>query len=256
MRSMWSGSIGFGMVHIPVKMYTAIREQEPKFKRWDPVSQSFPRQIQMAGDIEVSLSDLTKVYEIEKGHMVEITAQDLDKLTPESKHHLDVAEFVPLDSIDPLYFEKTYFLGPDKDADMAFTLLGKALAGKGSAAIVRITVKTKEHLAAIYVNRGVLCLSTMYYEAEVVAGNAIYHDLQDVADDALELACEYIDAMSSDCFDPSNYRDIHHDQVMAMIQNKAAGLDTPAKDVKVRKAPPADILVLLRTQLEARKVAA
>lgn len=255
MRSMWSGSIGFGMVHVPVKLYTAVREQEPKFKRYHSKSKSYPRQVQMVDDEVVPMIDLCSVYETPNG-LVEFTKDELSSLKPASAHHMQVQEFVPMDSIDPLYVEKTYFLGPERNAETAFTLLGKSLDALKRAAIVNVTLKTKEHLAAIYVNRGVLSLSTLYYEAEVVADNAIYHDQEDVSDEALDLARQYIEAMSSDCFDPSMYRDASFDRLMALIRAKENGLVISTPDELVRKAAPADMLAVLRRQIEERKVAA
>lgn len=253
-KAIWKGSIGFGMAHVPVKLMTATRDQEPKFKRWHAPTKSYPNQVQMVNGEIVPLAVMTSVYDTGTA-LVEITKEDLLTVAPVSKRHMQVMEFVPRSNIDPLYIEKTYFLQSD-DADYAFALMAMALEKRDVAAIVRVMMRTKEYLAMIYVDRGTVRLSTMFYDAEIVADNGVYFsgcfsEIPALTDDAVDTACALVDAYFNDEFNAAKYKDVYSMRLLEMIEKKEAGVKV--EPTMLPKAPKGDILTTLRTQLEAMR---
>lgn len=249
------------MVHIPVKLFTAASSHDVRFNRWDAANQCKPRQVQLDGTgKEMAITDMSRVFEVAKGTYVEITDEDMEAIAPESSRHMQVIEFVPLESVDPIRIEKTYYMGHDERGAHPYALFMEALAQEGKAAIVRVVFSTKEQLAMIWVDAGSLCLSTLYYEDEIRRENAAggkYGELLEPVDPAeLEVARMLICAMAVESYDANKHVDVHHGEILAMIARKAAGETIETKTAPVPSAPVSNILDVLRASIENRKVAA
>ena len=256
-RAIWSGSISFGLLNVPVKLYSAVSKQTVRFRELREGDGSRIRHKRVAEDDgeEVPYEKIVKGYEITPDQYVVMTRDELSEIDPEKTRAIQILDFVDLDEIDPIYFEHPYYLGPDKGAERAYQLLVKAMEDQRKVAIARFVLRNKEHLAAIRPMDGVLTMATMRFADEVVAPD----DLDDVLPDKkekiekreLEMAKQLIDSLSTD-FEAAKYEDEYRDKLLALIERKAKGEDvvtTPAEEPKPTKAP--DLMAALEESLQA-----
>ncbi len=249
-RSIWSGTISFGLVNIPVKLVTAVRKQDVRFHQLhakDHVRIQQRRVCPQDGE-EVAWEDLVKGYEIAPGQYVVIEPEELEALDPEATHTVDIEDFVSLDQIDPLYYDSSYYLVPDQAGTKAYRLLLDVMNETGRVAIGKVVLRTKQYLCAIRPVDGALALSTMNFDDEVVHRE----DLEGLpgpevstSERELRLANQLVEAMSTD-FDPSKYQDTHRQAVLELIEAKAAG-----QEVVTEPARPAAPVIDLMEALEA-----
>lgn len=242
-RAIWSGSISFGLVTIPVRLFSAVSRRNVRFNQIDSRTGSRIRQVRVsAGDgEEVPYDQIVKGYEVGPDTYVTVSDDELAALDPDQSRVIDVLEFVDLADIDPVFFDSAYWLVPDEMAAKAYKLLTQALAESHKVAIARFVMRTKQYLAAIRSRDGALTMSTMVYADEVVGvddveGLDAVADV-DVTDKELAMALQLIESLSED-FDPAAHRDTHREAVLELIERKRNGDDTtvelPGEDTEDR----------------------
>jgi DNA end-binding protein Ku len=258
-RAIWSGAISFGLVNIPVKLYSAVNRKTVRFHQLDSEDKQRIQQKRVnprTGE-EVAYENLVKGYEIGGDRYVVITPEELDSLAPEKTRAIDIVDFVDLDQIDPIFYDHPYYLVPDTGAEKAYRLLLDAMQESGKVAIGRVVLRSKEHLVAIRPKDDVLTMETMLFSDEVIPPD----DLDDVPDDAkkaktskqeMEMARQLIDSLSGD-FDPGKYSDEYRERVMDLIERKAQGeevvIEAPAEEPK--KVP--DLMAALEASIADAK---
>src|ERR671919_821745 len=256
-RAIWSGSISFGLLNVPVKLYSAVSKQTVSFRELREGDGSRIRHKRVAEEDgkEVPYEAIVKGYEFAPDQYVKLTREELEELDPKKTRAIEIQDFVDLDDIDPIYFEHPYYLGPDKGAEKAYALLAKAMRDERKVAIARFVLRNKEHLAAIRPMDGVLTLTTMRFADEVVSPDQL--DGVEVSDGRklekreLEMAKELIASLSSD-FDAKQYRDEYREELLALIERKAQGKEIvaqPSEEPEPTKAP--DLMAALEDSLAA-----
>jgi len=257
-RAIWSGSISFGLVNIPIKLVGAVTDKDIHFNQLHEQDGSRIRYKKVCAKDghEVPNEDIVKGYEIRSGHYVTFTDEELEQADPKAARSLDIEDFVELDQIDPTFFDKPYYLVPDKNANKAYALLLAALEKSSKVGIARMVMHSKEYLVAIRALKGVLVMETMHFAEEVVPPESIAEEIK--ADDVtvdkrqLELASQIIDSLSRD-FEPEKYENHHRKRLLELIEQKAEGKEIvvePDVPVSVRTA---DLLGALEKSLAHAK---
>ena len=255
-RAIWSGSISFGLLNVPVKLYSAVARRNIALReiRASDSARIKHRRIAEGTDEEVPYDEIIKAYELTPGQYVPLTKDEMAALAPEKTRAIEVQDFVDLDEIDPMYFDSPYYLGPADGAEKAYSLLAKAMAASGKVAIARFVLRNKEHLAAIRSNGEVLTLTTMRFADEVVPAKELEilpEKAQKPAKREQEMAEQLIESLSTD-FDPSAYHDEYREQLLALIERKAEGKEIVASDVEAPKATKApDLMAALEESIAA-----
>jgi DNA end-binding protein Ku len=227
-RAIWSGSISFGLLNVPVKLYSAVARRGISLReiRESDSARIRHRRVAEGTDEEVPYDEITKAFEISKDRYVPLSKDELASLDPERSRAIEVQDFVEIAEIDPIYFDSPYYLGPADGAERAYSLLAQAMEESGKVAIARFVFRSKERLAAIRPGDGVLTLTTMRFGDEVVPPSELDDVLPSekpkVAKREVQMAEQLIDSLTTS-FDPGAYRDEHREQLLAMIERKAAG---------------------------------
>jgi DNA end-binding protein Ku len=227
-RAIWSGSISFGLLNVPVKLYSAVSKKSVSFRelRESDSSRVRHRRVAEADGEEVSYDEIVKGYEISPEQYVVITKDELEELDPKKTRAIEIQDFVDLDEIDPIYFDHPYYLGPDKGAEKAYALLVKAMTDSRKVAIARFVLRNKENLAALRPMDGVMTMATMRFADEVVKPEEIADSIESADEKPkkreLDMAKALIDSLSGD-FDADSYRDEYREQLLALIERKAKG---------------------------------
>ena len=256
-RAIWSGSISFGLVSIPVKLFSAVSEQSVRFNQLDGRNNARVRQRrvnEVTGE-EVPHGEIVKGYEVASGQWVTITDDDLAQLMPEQNRLIELEEFVDLDEIDPVYYSGSYWLGP-ADAAKPYALLATALADANKVGLGRFVMRSNQHLAVVRSVEGALMLSMMVWADEVNTPEAIpgmdrAADVE-VSDKELAMASSLIDSLT-ETFEPEKYHDTYRQAVLDLIDRKADGEETP---VPTPADDRDDTVVDLMAALEASVAAA
>ena len=234
-HAIWSGAINFGLVTIPVKLFTAVRTNDLRFNFLHKKDKGriFNERHCSVCDEKVEYADLVRGYEYEKGHYVTVSDDDLKAVRPEATQSVQIVEFVDLDQINPMYFDTPYYLEPEKKGRHAYALLRDALADSGKVAIASVVIRSREHLAAVKPNGAALVLELMHFNDEMVdQGSFDFPALNEkVADAEKKVAKLLIDTMSSDTFDPEQFHDKYKEDVLAMIEARANGEEVEAPEV-------------------------
>ncbi len=252
-RAIWSGSISFGLVSIPVKLYSAVSRKNVTFNQIDRRTGARVKQkrVSSADGSEVSYDDIVKGYELSSGEYVTITDDELASLDPEAVRTIDILEFVDLADIDPLYYDSAYYLVPDEATLKPYKLLAAAMTETGKVGIARFVMRTKQYLAAVRPQDGRLLLSTMVYDDEIVRPEEIggFDALARVELTERELAmAEQLIGSLAEAFAPGKHHDTYRQSVLDLVERKAAG----ATDlVPLAVAPSNDKVVDLLAALEA-----
>jgi DNA end-binding protein Ku len=238
-RAIWSGAISFGLVNIPVKLYSAVQRKTVRFNQLDGKDNTRIQQKRVNPDTgdEVPFDRLVKGYEISPDRYVIIEPAELDSLQPEKTRTIDIQDFVDLHEIDPIYYDHPYYLAPGTGAEKAYKLLYDAMDASEKVGIARVVIRSKEQLVAIRPLGGILAMETMLFSDEVVPPD----DVADLPDDKktkvskkeVDMAQQLIESLTTE-FDPSQYRDEYRDAVIEMIERKAEGheieISAPADD--------------------------
>jgi DNA end-binding protein Ku len=256
-RAIWSGSISFGLLNVPVKLYSAVARRSIGLReiRESDGARIRHRRVAEGTDEEVPYEKIIKAFEISKDRYVPLEKSELEALAPEKTRAIEVQDFVDLGEIDPIYFDSPYYLGPADGAERAYSLLTRAMQESGKVAITRFVFRNQEHLAALRPADGVLTLTTMRFADEVVPiselEDVLPAEAPKVPKREIEMAEQLIDSLTSE-FDPGAYRDEYREQLLAMIERKAAGeeiVSAPAEEPEPTKAP--DLMTALEQSIAA-----
>ncbi|XVQ12795.1 Ku protein [Spirillospora sp. CA-255316] len=255
MRSIWKGAISFGLVTIPVKLYSATEQRDVSFHqvhREDGGRIKYKRVCTVDGE-EVPYSDIAKGYELPSGEMVVLTDEDFADLPLSTSRRIDVLQFVERDEVDPIYFAKTYYLEPDQQGAKPYVLLRDALEGSDQVAIVKVALRQRESLATLRVREGVFVLETMLWPDEVREPDFPFleEDIE-VRKQELSMATSLIESMQGE-FDPNEYKDAYREALQAVIEAKIEGREVTRPEAEAAEEPAADLLSALRASVEAAK---
>jgi DNA end-binding protein Ku len=255
-RPIWSGAISFGLVNVPVKLYSATSSKDVRFHQLDGKSKSRIKQkrVSVATGEEVPYEDLVKAYEIAPDNYVTITPEELDALDAKATKTIDIEDFVDLDQIDPVYYERPYYLVPDKGGQKAYALLRNAMRETNKVGIARVVLRTKQYLAAIRPKDDALVMETMLFSDEV---NPL-EDLDlpgpdvDVTDREEKMARSLIDSLTTD-FEPDKYKDEYRARVLELIEQKASGQEIVVEESAEEAPRVVDLMAALEASLAAVK---
>jgi DNA end-binding protein Ku len=259
-RAIWSGTISFGLLNVPVKLYSAVARRGISLReiRESDGARIKHRRFAEGTEEEVPYGEIVKAFEITPDRYVPLTKDELEAMAPEKTRAIEVQDFVDLDQIDPIYFDSPYYLGPAEGAEKAYSLLVRAMEESGKVAIARFIFRNKEHLAALRPNSRVLTLTTMRFADEVVSPEELDDVLPDgkpkVAEKEVAMAEQLIDSLTTE-FDPGAYRDEYREQLLALIERKAEGKDVleapEVEEPQPTKAP--DLMAALEESIAAVK---
>jgi DNA end-binding protein Ku len=259
-RAIWTGTITFGLLNVPVKLYSAVSSKAIRFRelRQEDGSRVRHKRVAESDGEEVAYEDLVKGYEISPEQYVILSREELDSLAPKRSKAIEIEDFVDLDQIDPIYFNQPYYLGPAPGAERAYALLAEAMDEQRKVAIARFVLRNRESLCAIRAGDGVLTLATMRFADEVVPASQLEGLLGEEPDtpprkQEIEMAKQLIESLSAD-FDPSSYEDEYRAELLSLIERKAAGEDVLAAKAEAPKATKApDLMAALEESLAAIK---
>ena len=259
-RSIWSGAISFGLVNVPIKLYSAVSKKTVRFHQLhgETGTRIQQRRVDPSTGEEVSYDDIVKGYEIGKDRYVVITPDELDSLDPEKTRTIEIEDFVEESEIDPLYYDHPYYLAPATGAEKPYRLLLDAMAQAGRVAIARVVIRNKEQLVAIRPAGEALTMSTMNFADEVVSPDAIDEIAGEEDGKAkatkreLDMAEQLIDSLTSD-FDPGKYHDTYRERVLDLIERKAAGEEIAVAPEAPEPAPVPDLMAALEASLQEAK---
>lgn len=255
-RPIWSGAISFGLVNVPVKLFNAVKRKAIHFNQLrakDGCRIRLKRVCETDGQA-VPNDHIVKGYEISPDRYVVVSPEELTALNPQATRSIDIDDFVQLAEIDPLYYEQSYYLVPDKGAAKAYSLLLAALQESGKVAIARLVLRNKQYLCAIRPAGKTLSLSTMLFADEIVAQEELEGLPETVQPDKRELtiALQLIESLSAE-FNPHKYRDEYHEQVMQLIERKAEGQEVIAQPTAADTTKVVDLMSALEASLAAIK---
>jgi DNA end-binding protein Ku len=258
-RAIWSGSISFGLLNVPVKLYSAVSKQTVRFRelREGDGARIRHKRVAESDGKEVPYEKIVKGYEYAPDQYVVLSKDELAELDPKRTRAIEIQDFVDLDDIDPIYFEQPYFLGPDKGAERAYALLVQAMKDSRKVAVARFVLRNKEHLAAIRPMDDVLTLATMRFHDEVSSPDdldgEVFEDSKPKKPDEreLEMAKQLIESLTTK-FKADKYRDEYREELLDLLERKAEGKDVvtaPTEEPKPTKAP--DLMAALEESLAA-----
>ncbi|MCO5388656.1 Ku protein [Desulfosporosinus sp.] len=248
MHTLWKGSISFGLVNVPVKMHAATESKEFKFNYLHEDCKSRIRSIKKcpACDIEVGTDDLVKGFEYEKDRYVVLSEDDLASLERPMSRSIDILDFINLPEIDPIYYQKSYYLSPEETAMKAYKLLCQSMEESGKVALARVTMRSKQHLACLRVFEKGLVMETMHYPKEIRHMDVVWDSVVPTEAE-LTMARQLIENLARP-FEPEKYHDELRQQMVELIESKIAGetyqVDMPAKGGKV-----VDLMEALRASI-------
>ena len=255
-HAIWSGSINFGLVTIPVKLFTAVKTDDLSFNmlhKKDEGRIKYERVCSVDGK-PVPWDEIVKGYEYEKGEYVVLTDEDFAKVNPEATQSVDILEFVELDKINPMFFDKPYYLEPTKQGRHAYALLREALADSNRVAIARVVIRTKEYIAAVKPIDDALVLELMHWASEIVPADTLeIPGREKLPEKEMQMARMLIDTMSVEEFDAEKFTNKYHDELLAMIDARADGKELPKAKKAPARAKVVNLMDVLAQSLEASK---
>ena len=259
-RAIWSGSISFGLLNVPVRLYSAVSRKAVSFRelRGSDGARIRHKRVAEGTDEEVPYEEIVKGYEVAPEQFVVLTREELEELDPKRTRAIEIQDFVDLDDIDPIYFDHPYYLGPDKGAEKPYALLVKAMSDERKVAVARFVLRNREHLAAIRPMGKVLTMATMRFADEVVSPEELGEDIvpengRRLDKREIEMAKQLIAQLSSD-FKADKYRDEYREELLDLIERKARGeevVEAVSEEPKPTKAP--DLMAALEESLAAVK---
>jgi DNA end-binding protein Ku len=255
-RAIWSGAISFGLVNVPVKLFSATSPKTVRFHQLSSKTGARIRQkrVDPTTDEEVPFEEIVKGYEITPDRYVLIAPEELDALDPKATKTIDIEDFVDLEQIDPIYFDHSYYLAPTTGGAKAYRLLLDAMRESGKVGIGRVVLRSKQQLAALRPTGDVLTLSTMLFGDEVLSPDRL-DELDAVGESEasereLAMAQQLIDSLSRE-FDPSKYKDDYRERVLELIERKAAGEEIAVQPEAEEPAAAPDLMAALEASLAA-----
>jgi DNA end-binding protein Ku len=250
-RPIWSGTISFGLVSIPVRMFSATRSHDLRFHfvdRRDLQPIGYDKVRKDTGE-SVDAENVVRAFEIEKGRYVPLDSDDLDRLDVELTHSVDICDFVSLDEIDPIYFRQAYYLAPQEGGQKPYRLFVRALDETGRVGIAKVVIRNKQHLACLRPHDGVLVLETMYYAEEVRPPEELVGDAAadgDVREAEVEMAKSLVENLSAE-FEPEKYDDTYRAELLELIRSKAEGQPLP----EAQEEPEGEVVDLMQALRES-----
>ncbi|HLM29668.1 MAG TPA: Ku protein [Acidimicrobiales bacterium] len=257
-RAMWSGAISFGLVNIPIKMFTAVSRKSVSFNQIDTRTGSRIqyRKVSAADGEEVASEQIAKGYQLSSGEYVLVGDDELAALDPEATRTIDIEQFVDLEEIDPIYYDSPYYIAPDKAARKPYALLTRAMEEEGKVALARFVMRSKQYLAALRPKDGVLVMSTMVYADEVNDPKELgeFDDVAevDVSDRELRMASQLVESLTEP-FEPERFEDTYRNQVLELIERKAAGEELVAPPTPVAEEKVVDLMAALEASVREAK---
>jgi DNA end-binding protein Ku len=248
-RSLWTGTISFGLVSVPVRMFSATESKELRFHfldKRDLAPIGYDKVRRDSGE-HVDNDEIVRGFEVEKGRYVPLEDEDLDRLDIELTKTIDICDFVDLEEIDPIYFRKAYYLLPQEGAEKPYRLLVRALEETGKVAIAKIVIRNKQHLAALRPWNGTLLLETMYYADEVRQPEKV-DGKEGLRKPEVEMAKSLVENLS-DSFDPQKYDDTYRRELLELLRAKAEGAPLPEPQTE-EGGEVVDLLAALRESVE------
>jgi DNA end-binding protein Ku len=253
-RAVWTGAISFGLVNAPVRMYTAIAEKDLRFNQLHVADGGRIGYVKVCkvDNEPVPADEIVKGYEVSKGEYVQMTDEDFDAARSESHRSITIHDFVPATQIDPIYFERTYYLGPEEGPGEAiYNLLVQAMEKSGLSAIATYVQSDRENLACLRVRDGVITLERMFFDDEVRSIDGIAPEGGKVDERQLKMAEDLIAAYTSD-FEPGRYKDTYRERLLEIIDGKRQG-KTTTPPAPAAGPPPPDLMAALSASLDAAR---
>ncbi len=252
-KPIWTGSIRFGLVAFPIRLHTAVRPKDVRFHLLHERDHARirTRYITSTEEEEVAREDLVRGYEVAPDEYVVVREEELEALAPESRHVIDIREFVDLSEIDPIHFDRSYYLAPAEDAGTPYALLLETLRRSDKAGIGSFVFRTREHVVAVRPRAEILCLETLHYADEIEDPRAILGDApaEPVGERELRLAHSIVEALSAP-WQPEQYRDTYREALLDLIERKAEGRDVAAQAVTLPPTNVVDLMEALEASLE------
>ena len=252
-RPIWSGTISFGLVSVPVRMFSATESKELRFHfldKRDLAPIGYDKVRRDTGE-HVDNEDIVRGFEVEKGRYVSLEDEDLDRLDIELTKTIEICDFVDLEEIDPVYFRKAYYLLPEEGGEKPYRLLVRALEETGKVGIAKVVIRNKQHLACLRPYEGVLLLETMYYADEVRQPETVDGKV-DVRKPEVEMAKSLVENLS-DSFDPEKYDDTYRKELLELLRAKAEGAPLPRDTGADAEGEVVDLMAALRESVEKTK---
>jgi DNA end-binding protein Ku len=260
-RAIWSGSISFGLVNIPIKLYAAVSRKTVHFNQLDSRTGARVRhkKVSAVDGEEVPAEAIVKGYELPSGEYVTVGDDELSALDPEASRQIDIEEFVDLAEIDPIYYDSAYVVAPDKATVKPYALLAQAMEESGKVAIARFVMRSKQYLCAVRPKDGRLLMSTMVYADELNDASEIPEldelDEVEVSTRELDMARQLIHSLTAD-FEPERFEDTYRQQVLDLIERKAAGQsEVVAPPVAMEEDKVVDLMAALEASVQSAKAA-
>jgi len=256
-RPVWSGTISFGLVAIPIKLFHGVSKKSVSFNQLDDRTMSRIRLKKVSADTGEDVPDdhIVKGYELTKGRYVVVDPDELEPFIPSATRSIELEEFVDLDEIDPVYFDTPYIVAPDK-TPKPYVLLARAMEEAGKVAIGRFVMRNKQYVAALRAQDGTLLMSTMVFADEVVKVDSIDEldglDEIEVSAKEVKMAEALVDSLSA-AFEPQKYRDEYREQVLDLIERKAGGEEFEAPAAAAAPAKVVDLMAALEASVKAAK---
>jgi len=249
-RSIWSGSISFGLVNVPVRLYSAVQEHKLRFhfvheKDSSPIG--YEKICKKEGK-PVADDEIVKAFEFEKGEYVFMDDKDFEAAKVEGYKAIDIVDFVPYEDIDPIYFAHTYYVGPDRGAEKTYSLLVKAMEGSELAGVAKFVMRDRQNLGALRVRDGVITLEQLRYADEIRDVAEIKASRTRVSSEELKMAERLIESFTTE-WKPEKYEDTYRDELCAIIRAKRKGKEVHAAP-EVEEEAPTDLLTALRESVE------
>jgi DNA end-binding protein Ku len=252
-RAIWTGSISFGLVNVPVRMYSAIAENDLRFHlihEPDGGRIGYQKICKSEGE-PVPDEEIVKGFELEPDEFVVLEDEDFEAARTEGVKTIELSDFVPYDEIDPIYFERTYFLGPQEGGEKVYALLREAMEQTGLAALGKFVMRDRQHLGCLRVREGALTLEKMFFHDEIRPLDEIAPGKVKVAKTELEMATALIEQFTGE-FDPTKYDDTYREALCGVIRAKRKGKTVTAPEPETEEEP-ADLMAALRASVEAAK---
>src|SRR5215469_2858260 len=249
--SVWKGHLTFGLVSLPIKLFSAARSETISFNQLHKTDHSRVKQVLYcaAEDKPVAREDLVKGYEYEKGRYVIVESDEIQKVAPKTAQTMEILEFVKSSEIDPLYFESSYYMAPDAAGEKAYALLFEALRRTGYVGVAKVAMHSREHIVILRPGEQGLVLHTMYYADEVRKVEEFRTNTDLVAAKELELAQLFVRSLEAK-FEPEKYHDEYRDNLKALIKAKVEGQAIVEPEPAPKLAPVVDIMAALRASME------
>jgi DNA end-binding protein Ku len=257
MRSIWKGTISFGLVNIPIALGVATQRSDPKFRTLDAETNQPIRQQMVSSardDAVVERTETVKGYEVGKGQFVVVSDEELESVAVERRRTIDIISFIDIEEVDPVYYDRTYYVTPQETANKPYTLLLEALKQTGKAAVGKLVLSSKEHLVLLRPSGDALAIELLFYPEDVRAKDEIediVHDTK-VAKAELDMAKQLVESLSRP-FEPGEFENEHKRDLMALIEKKLAGEEIQVAPEPEERQPVPDLMAALQASLDQAK---